>query len=183
MEEKWIPVQGYEGMYEVSNLGRVRSLTREVIQKNRYGQNTKHIYHGRLIAFDSTPSGYKQVDLHMNGKTRRFLVHRLVAIHFLDRPSGKDYINHIDNDVTNNTISNLEWCTQSENIQYAYEKGRKKAPHQRKVAQYDIDGNLIHIWESQSEAGRALNIHQSNIYKVCRGIRKQAGGYIWTYTE
>ena len=181
MEPIWKPIKGYEDLYEISSSGEVRSKDRVVYQKNKFGKLSKHIYKGSNIKLKG--SRYATVDLHKDGNAQRFLVHRLVGTHFLDKPTGKDYINHIDANPKNNDVSNLEWCTQSENIQYAYDNGTKIPPHQRKVAQYDLDGNLVRVWSSQSEVEKELGIYQSNIYKVCAGKRNQTGGYKWVYVQ
>lgn len=179
--EMWLPVKGYEKYYEVSNFGRVRSLDRVVTQKNRWGQDITHLYRGKILAGDKTPRGYLSVDFRINGHIERKLIHRLVAEHFLQKPNGKDYINHLDCNPSNNHIENLEWCTQSENIQYAYDNGTKMPPHQRKVEQYDLDGNLVKIWGSVAQAVRGCGC--KNIRKVCIGERKQAGGFVWKYAQ
>lgn len=130
------------------------------------------------------PNGYVCIGLtNKEGKTKTYSIHRLVGIHFLEKPEGKGYINHLDANPSNNRVNNLEWCTQSENIQYAYNNKTKTPPHMKKVKQYDMDGNLIRIWESQTEAAKQLGLHQGNIYKVCSGKRNQTGGFKWQYTE
>lgn len=179
--EEWKPVKGYEEYYEISNLGRVRSLDRIVTQKNRWGQDITHLYKGKVLTGDKAPNGYLSVDFRIKGHIKRKLVHRLVAEHFLDKPNGKDYINHLDCNPTNNRVENLEWCTQSENIQYAYDNGTKTPPHQKKVEQYDMDGNLIKVWESIAQAVRGCGC--KNIRKVCIGERTKAGGFIWKYAQ
>ena len=181
--EIWKPIKGYEEFYEISNYGRIRSLDRVIIQKGKFGQDTNHIYKGKILVPDHIHNGYLGVDLHVNGKIKRMLVHRLVATHFIIKPEGKDYINHIDNNPSNNHVNNLEWCTQSENIQYAYDNGNKIPPNQKKVSQYDMTGNLIQVWESMAEAARSLGLQQPNISKVCLGKRSQTGGYKWAFTE
>lgn len=181
--EIWKPVKGFEGLYEVSNMGRVRSLDRVVYQKNKFGRMSRHIYYGQIIKQQKQRNGYFIVNLYRNGQIEKCLVHRLVGSCFLEKKDGKDCINHLDCDKSNNRAENLEWCTQSENVQYAYDVGAMKPPHMRKVAQYSLDGVLLKVWESQSEASRNLGIYQSNIYKVCSGKRNQTGGFIWKYID
>ena len=181
--EIWKDIKGYEGLYQISNHGRVRSLDRVVYQKNKSGGLSKHIYKGQILKSRENRNGYYTIGLTKDRYQKHFSVHRLVGEHFLEGRENKNYINHIDCDKSNNHASNLEWCSQSENIQYAYDIGTKRPPHMRRVGQYDDNGNLISIWESESEAGRALGIQQSNIYKVCRGKRKKTGGFNWKYIE
>ena len=161
--EIWKPIKGYEGLYLISNLGRIKSLDRTVYQLHK--------------------DGYARVGLHKNGEMKTYSVHRLVGEHFLEKKPGKDYINHLDCNKANNNVNNLEWCTQSENIQYAYDNRTKIPPHQKKVSQYDMTGNLIQVWESMAEAARSLGLQQPNISKVCLGKRSQTGGYKWAFTE
>ena len=180
---EWRDVKGYEGLYQVSNTGQVRSLDRIVFQRHKDGGQARHIYKGKILKLSLQKNGYLTVDLHTGGNFHRMLVHRLVGEAFLMKPDGKDYINHKDSDTTNNNADNLEWCTQSENIKFAYDNGRKHPPHERKVGQFDDSGNLIKVWNSQTEASKALNTHQSNIYKACVGLRNKAGGFAWSYIE
>lgn len=121
--------------------------------------------------------------MHKEGKAKRYLIHKLVAETFIENPNDYKYINHKDNNTKNNKIENLEWCTQSYNIQYAYDKGNKIPPHMKAVNQYSLSGKFIKTWNSLSEAGRELNIYSTNIGKVCKGKRNQTGGYKWAYTE
>lgn len=183
MIEIWKDIEGYEGLYQISNKGNVRSFDRVVRQKNRYGTYTIHIYRGRQLTPDVC-GWYKCVDLHKNRIIKRYLIHRLVAEHFIPRVEGKGYINHIDNDPWNNDANNLEWCTQSENIQYAYDQGRKTPPHQKPIGQFTEEMELIRVWQSAAEIGRTLeNISAPNVLKVCHGKRKHAGGYKWAYIK
>lgn len=181
--EIWKDIQGYENLYQVSNLGRVKSLDKIVYQKNKNNGLSRHVYKGKILKNQKQRNGYLTVDLHNNGNFKRKLIHRLVAEAFISRTAEQNYVNHIDCDTTNNNIENLEWCSQSENIQHAYNLNRKKGPNMKKVNQYDLKGDFIKCWSSQSEVERCLGIFQANIYKVCSGKRKQAGGYLWKYAE
>lgn len=121
--EIWKDISEYEGLYQVSNLGRVRSLERIIVNKNGEYQR----YNEMLLKFDvmlSSNTKYHRVTLCKNHKTKRFFVHRLVALMFIPNPSSKEYVNHIDNDGINNSIFNLEWCTHSENMLHAQKQGR-----------------------------------------------------------
>ena len=115
MQEIYKDIQGFEGYYQISNLGNVRSL-------NQSNNKTK------LLTQESIKSKtvfYKRVKLHKNGYTKRFLVHRLVAIHFIPNPKNKPQVNHIDNNTSNNNSNNLEWCTGSENMKHSRDQGRQ----------------------------------------------------------
>ena len=115
MTEIWKPIKGYEGKYEVSNKGRVKSLFGRVrpLKEPRILKPSK---------FNKSQTTYEQVEL--SNPTVYFLVHRLVAEHFIDNPGNKPNVNHIDNNGLNNNITNLEWCTQSENLLHAQQQGR-----------------------------------------------------------
>lgn len=171
------------GLYQVSNMGKVRSLDRIVYQKNKFGKIQKHIYKGRELKSQIQRNGYEVVNLYKNKEMTKKLVHRLVAIAFLDTQNNKDYINHKDNNRTNNKLENLEWCTQSDNLYYAYTYGNKIAPHMRKIIQIDYDGKILNAFESIQSAERITGIKASNISKCCRKLRSKAGGFKWKYAS
>lgn len=120
--EIWKDILGYENEYEISSYGNVRAKYREFTGKD--GKLKK--YHPRYLKLDSSviKRGYARVTLSKNYKTERFQVHRLVAEHFISNPENKPFVNHIDNNGLNNNISNLEWCTHSENMIHAQKQGR-----------------------------------------------------------
>ena len=180
--EEWKPIKGYEGFYEISNFGRVRSLDSVFYQRHYSGCMAKHKKQGKIMKLHIRPNGYLAIGLRdKDGHQKSLSIHRLVALHFLDKPEGKDYINHLDANPKNNRVDNLEWCTQSHNIQYAYDNGTKTPPGMKKVNQYDMAGNYIRTWESVTQAERTLHIN--NVGAVCRGVRNYAGGCKWQYTE
>lgn len=181
--EQWKDITGYEGWYQISNHGRVRSVDRIGCQRHWRGGQSKYLYKGQIRIPYKRKNGYVCITLRKDGVNKTFNIHRLVALHFLPRVEGKEYVNHLDANPDNNHVSNLVWCTQSENIKYAYDNGTKKPPHEKKISQFDMDGNLIKVWKSQAEIERTLGIYQANIHKVCRGKRKMAGGFKWEYAE
>lgn len=119
IEELWKDVEGYEGFYQVSFTGKVRSKNREVAN---WGNGTRNIKGKRLVSYIGK-RGYPVVDLWKGGKRKMCTVHRLMAQVFLKNPEEKKCINHKDGDKTNNLLDNLEWATHSENIIHAYENG------------------------------------------------------------
>lgn len=121
MQEIWKDIKNYEGIYQVSNLGRVRSLTRKVKTFNGF-RTTK----GQLLKPLKTNRNYFRVDLKQNQQNKYVFIHRLVAETFIPNPNNYPVINHIDGNTSNNAVSNLEWCTQSHNIKEAYRVGRAK---------------------------------------------------------
>lgn len=120
--EIWKDIQGYEGIYQISNLGNVKSLSRTI-----YRKCGNYISKEKLLKQHVGTTGYYIVDLKKNGKRRTFKVHRLVAKAFLSELKDKPFVNHKDGDKLNNSVSNLEWCSQQENMQHAVSTGLKPA--------------------------------------------------------
>ena len=148
MKEKWKPVKGYENWYEVSNLGRVRSLDRQI--KYRSIHRT-----GKLIKLGCT-RGYYYAKLHKNNKRRYVGVHRLVADAFIPNPNNLPEVNHKDENKQNNCANNLEWCTRKYNVNYGTGKQRRASTAMIPVVQTDMDGNIIQTFSSALEASRKL---------------------------
>ena len=123
--EIWKPIKEYQGYYEVSNLGRVRSITRKIERTTPNNPNKKalYTYKGKLIPFWITKKGYCRCTLNINGIKKNHLVHQLVARAFIDNPENKKQINHINCVKTDNTVKNLEWVTNYENYLHAVENG------------------------------------------------------------
>jgi len=170
--EIWKPItlDGIEGRYMVSNMGRIKSL------------NYKRSGREGIIRPCRQLNGYLQlVRPASDGRIVRALVHRLVAEAFIPNPLGKPQVNHLDEDKTNNRADNLEWCTNRENHNCGTVNGRMSASKSIPVSQYDKDGNFIRTFKSAAEAGRVLEIHSGNISGCCRGRYKSVGGYIWRY--
>jgi|LakMenE18May11ns_1017448.scaffolds.fasta_scaffold9683875_2 hypothetical protein len=184
MEEIWKSVIGYEGFYEVSNQGRVRSVDRFVMQVIN-GVQTKCLYKGRILKFTNDNSGYPMVTLSALGKIKTFRIHRLVADVFIENPESKKTVNHINAIKTDNRIENLEWATQLENNVHANYNGlinrkkRKGLPQKYPVSQYDIYGNFIQNWESASFAAKTLGFDQTSISKCVLGKYKTSYGFVW----
>lgn len=182
MQEKWKDIKNYEGLYQVSNLGRVRSLkTSKYSKKLNKCVNVLRI---RQLKPGIEKGGYKFVILTKNKKRTTYKIHKLVAETFI--PNTKNYIciNHIDGNKINNNVNNLEWTTISGNISHAYKnKLIDITKKQKKVNQYDLDGNFIKQWNSMKEAGETLNIHRQNISMCCRKIRNKTNNFIWRYAD
>lgn len=182
MVEMWRPVKGFESIYEISSLGRVRSLDRLVNKWN--GQRTVV---GKIKTPTKNKHGYLYVDLYKNGVKTRFTIHRLVAAAFIPPVAGKPLVNHIDGNKQNNILSNLEWVTNQENQQFAVSTGQSKnigdnSSRATPVIQYK-NGIEVKRWKCIKTASRALNIQQANISACCANRRKTAGGYSWRYEE
>ena len=198
MKEIWKDIEGYEG-YQVSNLGRVRSLDR--IDSNN------HPLKGAILKPYISNSGYLLVGLYKQQKRNRKLLHRLVAEAFIPNPDNKPEIDHINTIKTDNTVflnedgsinykkTNLRWTTRKENINNPLTKTKmqinarkpskgkygKKHHRSKPIIQYDKEGNFIKEWDCANDVERVLGISNKHIGSVCLGKRKSCGGYIWRY--
>ncbi len=157
MEEEFRDIVGYEGLYQVSNLGKIKNKKKNKVLKPRKKLN-----------------GYLQIALYKERKYRHIGIHRLVAQSFLDNPNNCPCVNHKDENKENNCVDNLEWCTQKYNTEYS-----QATP----IEQFDLNNHFIRDYISLREAERQIKICHSSIAKCCDGIYKQAGGYIWRYKK
>ena len=191
LKEIWKSIKNYEGLYEISNYGRVKSINRLV--KGRWGF-TKINEKILNLVFDK--DGYLIVTLCKDGKQKVGKVHRLVAEAFLDNPNNYPVINHIDGRKENNNVENLEFCTQSHNVKEAYRLGLEKPQltglgklgiknkKAMKIKQIDLATNeVVNYYYGTLEAQRNTGINFRNIHMCLNGKRKSAGGYIWRYAS
>lgn len=171
--EIWKDIVGYEGLYQVSNLGRIRSLDRY----DRLGRFHK----GKIRASKDNGKGYLVLPLKHNGVQKMISVHRTVAMAFIDNPNELPEVNHIDGNKTNNHSSNLEWCDRSANIQHAVDNGLHTNFGQKKVMCVETG----EIFDSTVEAENIIGIKSGNgrIANCCHERRgaKTCGGYHWRY--
>lgn len=172
MKEIWKDVKEYEGLYQVSNFGRVKSFPRNGTIKQE-----------RMLKQTIDNNGYLIVGLHKNNTAKKVCVHWLVANAFLPKKENDEVINHIDGNKLNNNLDNLERCTQKHNIRESFRLGLQVPYNKKVVLQYDLDNNFIKEWESACEAERQLKISQVNISACCRKVRRTAGKYIWRFKE
>lgn len=175
--EIWKDITGYEGIYQVSNLGRVKRIGK---YRNQYKEWNSNV----LLKPIDNSNGYLFVTLSKNNKTKQFYIHRLVAYAFIENTDKLPEVNHKDGNKQNNQIENLEWVTCSENIKHCNKHlnpKRKNCKGSKPVIQLDLNGNFIKEYPSYREAVRQTGI--SKIDKVCNRIkyRKTAGGYMWKY--
>lgn len=171
--EIWRDIPGYEGLYQVSNYGRIKSLL-----------NGK----GRILRmYANIKWGYLYVFLYKDKKRKCFRVHRLVAMAFLPDPGNLPEVNHKDENVKNNCAENLEWCTSLYNNHYGKHRQHMKdavtKTRGRPVLQYSEEGELIAEYCSIGEAWRKTKTSREHIGEVCKGKRKTAGGHMWKYKE
>ena len=178
-DEIWKPISGYEGIYEVSNLGRVRSCDRIVT----YSNGAKHKYKGKVLKSRNNTHGYPYVTLCNNRGHKTAVIHRLVAAAFIPNPDNKPTVNHINEIKTDNRVENLEWMTVKENINHGTHNERLAKTQGKPIQQITRDGEIVAEFWSMHEADRKLGITFKNISACVRGKRKTAGGYIWKYKE
>lgn len=192
LPELWVNIKGYEGLYQISNYGQVKSVPRRGTD-------------GRIIKPSFSGSGYLQTHLCSNGVCKSYLVHRLVALHFIDNPNNYPEVNHKDENKTNNYFENLEFCTRKYNENYGTKKLRSVANHNYKesalksaahhnykivaekqakaVLQFDLNNNFIKRWNSLHDIYRELNYSIGNISRVCNNKLNKVYGYIWKFEE
>lgn len=181
--EQWKEIKGYEGRYEVSNYGNVRSFLFYSPKRKEYLLRKQP----RLLRQNNTHDGYKRVALSKEGKMKHITVHRLVAMAFIPNPDNAPAVNHKDEDITNNHVSNLEWCTNKYNSNYGTLRDRIKnrlsANHHlaKQVVQMSLDGKDIETFPSTREAARHFGIRSECITRCCQGKYKQAAGFKWRY--
>lgn len=199
-DEIWKDIEGYEGLYQVSSTGRVRSLS--------YRGNGKP----QILKLCENSKGYLRARLNKDKETGRYFVHRLVAKAFLTPVDGKDCVDHIDGNPHNNNVVNLRFCTHRENVNFplakqrAIEHNRFRNPdelerhritmnkpevrakisgknHYRAtpVLQFSLTGEFIRRWDTLSDAAYSTGTVIANIWKCLKGIRSKAGGFIWRY--
>lgn len=196
MEEIWKDIAGYEGLYQVSNLGNVKSL-------NYCGRGYE-----RILVPKINNCGRLWVELRKNRKSKYMLVHRMVALAFIENPNNYPQINHIDENPKNNCVGNLEWCTAEYNNRYSRERHpenykrrlgdhrprgkynitkprEKNKPyrHTCRVDQLSKTGNLIKTWDSIISVCNANKWNETSLLGCCNGKRKTAYGYIWRYAN
>lgn len=172
----WEPIKGYEGLYEVSDKGLVRSLDRIV----PCGKGRVHGCKGRILTGKSNGKGYLFVALAKNGKLKKHYIHRIVAEAFVENPDNFPIVNHKDENPANNEAGNLEWCTHKYNVNYGECRQKIVRKQSKRVVQIFSDGTEKE-WESTHEAERITGINHSNISACCRGIVKTAGKCVWRY--
>lgn len=188
MKEIWKDIKGYEGYYQISNKGRIKSLPRFRKARNNYVSKEK------ILKPAENSKGYFRVLLKTNNKNNRFFVHRLVAEHFLEKEKGKNIVNHLDCNPHNNVVSNLEWTTLKGNSEYMKELGRNKRTKQwlnrlqkslnekmgKKVLGTEINGNKILKFDSVNST-KKYGFQPSCVSCCCNKKRISHKGFVWKF--
>ena len=167
-EEIWCPIKGYEGLYGVSDQGRVRSL--------KFGKE-------RILKQGRNNSGYLQVCLCKNGEMKNYRIHRIVAQTFIPNPDNLPEVNHIDENKENNSVQNLEWCDRKYNINYGTRNQRQSEKLSKPILQYTKYGKLVREWKSTRDVERNLGYFHNSISNCCTGRYKSAYGFIWKFKD
>ena len=187
MEEVWKDIEGFEGLYQVSNKSRVRSLDWYQTRYSRNGKEYLQLHKGRILKTRLNPSGYPYVNLYKDGVMISKTLHRLVAIAFIPNPDNLPFINHKDENPANPSISNLEWCTPSYNVNYG-------TAIERQVEAFKINGGnskkvlCVETGEIFRSGREAADFAGVTPQAVCMALKhrnrcKKAGGYTWRYVD
>ncbi len=173
MKEIWKDVQNFEGLYQVSNLGRIKSFRKST----KYGCQNEYILKPSIAN-----NGYAQVTLYNNTARHKFLVHRLIASAFIPNPDNLPQINHKDENRLNNCVSNLEWCTAEYNNAYGTARLRAVDTRSKPIEQLSFDGNVLAVYRSARIASQILGIRKGTLVNAINA-HTQCQGYFWRYSS
>ena len=180
MKEIWKDINGFEGVYQISNHGRLKSFKKD---KN-----------GKILKNTNKKGGYFSVVLEYKNNTKHTRIHRLVAESFIPNPNNYPCVNHIDGNKQNNNVENLEWCTYKQNFEHSKRIGlwEYNKPYKcKKIKQYNLENEFLNEYENANHAFRETGVCARNILLVaCKTsynkkglVRKQAGGFIWRFSD
>ena len=183
-EEIWKDIEGFEGLYQVSSFGKVKSLPKKFKVHNQCGETESYrVTKEKILKPQQDKYGYLRVTLCNNKGHFLKQIHRLVARAFIPNPNNLPEVNHRDENKENNFYNNLEYCTTQYNQTYGTIRKRISEAHSIDVLQIDFYGVIVKKWHGINNASRVLKINHANIISCCKGKRKSAGGYIWRYSN
>lgn len=177
-KEIWRDIEGYEGLYQVSNMGRVKSMPRKITRRLK-GEIT---IDGAILKPNKIGSGYEQVTLYNHGERFNFLVHRLVAEAFIPNPHNYPEVNHKDEVKTNNSVDNLEWCDTKYNINYGGGIEKRSSKQRISVDKYSLTGEFIKHYKSLTDA-ELDGFNRRLIHRCCKGLQESHKGYNWRFGD
>jgi len=189
-QEIWKDIYGYGGMYQVSNYGRIKRTYHYI---NKYGNKTP--YDEKILSQLKSRCGYMTVHLSKEGLAKHLSVHRLVAYAFIKNEYNKSQVNHKNGNKTDNRVSNLEWCTRSENMKHAYANGLNipnksqlgklgiLSARGMRILQFDKSMNFIKEFNTAKDAANIIGCHPSGITQCANGKYRYAHGYIWKWKD
>ena len=178
MNEIWKDIEGYDGEYQVSNLGRIKSVARLTTRPCQYGIREYRIPE-KIMRTRLGTSGYLCVNLHHEGKQVTEMIHRLVALHFCKGYRDELVVNHKDEDKTNNRLENLEWMTRKENLNYGTHNRRISEAHSVRILCVELNREFDSIQSAAKEFGNC----RGNIWRVLDNPNRTACGYHWKYVK
>lgn len=185
MNEIWKDIENYEGYYQISNFGRVRSVDRYIYNTSNFGNNKVSFYKGKIMKPSKREKGYLGICLTKQNKQQSFLIHRLVAKAFIQNPNNLPQVNHIDENKANNQVFNLEWCDNKYNVNYGncilnMSKSRINNMYNQKPVRCIETGA---IYSNSNDAQRKTNVYARNIRANCNGTYKSAGKLHWEWVS
>lgn len=195
MEEIWKDIIGWEGIYKISNLGRILCCSRKL--KNN------HVVGSKIKVLKLSNNGYYKTSFYdaYTGRVKNVTLHRLLAETFIPNPENKPCIDHINGDSTDNRLSNLRWCTHKENSNNPICVQRKRieckiaqnnpktlikkinSSHKKKILKYSLNGEYMEEYSSLHEAAKIHNVSFCNLSACCHNKRNNCGGFIWKFKE
>lgn len=184
MGEIWKNIPNYIGYYQISNFGRVKSLTRKV--KSSRSKIEYRTVNERIIKSRIDKYGYETVILRKENTDKHFTIHRLIAICFIPNPENLPSINHIDENKLNNTVENLEWCTVKYNNSYNNRQEKinlslREKVKGKEILQFDSEWNLLQEFKSLRDMQRQTGFSRIQVKRVCNGLQEQSYGYFWKF--
>lgn len=169
----WKDIPNYEGIYEVSINGSVRTVKGKTTQSTLHGER---VWKQRVLKSKTDKKGYKRVVLYKDKKSKQYLIHRLVALAFIPKVKGKEFINHRDGNPSNNHVVNLEWCDHKENLMHAFENRLNKNAHP--IILYNTSTKEMHYFISKAEASKFLGRYHGFISKILKEKIKEVDNYL-----